>query len=71
MVVENTVERTDRPLTAQEESLHCDACQVLISHDSRECYLQTGLCESCDARLNPYPCQPVHDDPLRPGLMVC
>jgi uncharacterized CHY-type Zn-finger protein len=67
MVVETSWDEQNWPLTTQEESLHCDVCQVLFSHDSRECYLQTGLCEFCDARLNPYPC---HDDPLRPGLMV-
>ena len=64
------VETADWPLTAQEQRLHCDVCSVLISHEEREVYCQTGLCAFCDARLNPYPYRPHHDDPNRPALIV-
>jgi hypothetical protein len=56
---------------ARGESLHCDVCWALIPHDFREAYIQTGLCEFCDARLNPYPRQPDHENPHGPGGIVC
>jgi hypothetical protein len=69
MVIEAALGEANRPLTPREESLHCDVCQALILHNDREVYFQTGLCEFCDARLNPYPRRPHRDDPLRAGLI--
>jgi hypothetical protein len=71
MVIEAAQDELNRPLTAQEERLHCDVCRILIPHNDREVYFQTGLCDFCDVRLNLYPCQPHRDDPLRPGLIFC
>jgi hypothetical protein len=71
LIVETAWSEQNWPLTAQEESLHCDVCWVLIPHDYRESYFKTGLCEFCDARLNPYPYRPYRDDPRLPAKLVC
>jgi hypothetical protein len=71
MVVERAWSEQNWRLTAQEESLHCDVCWALIPHDYRDAYFQTGLCEFCDARLNPYSYRPYYDNPHSPGGIVC
>jgi len=56
---------------AESEGMRCDACWILIGLDQREAFLQIGLCEFCDARLNPYPHRPTQHDPRWPGGLVC
>ncbi len=53
------------------EDYRCDACWIVIPREESETYLECGLCEFCDARLNPYPRRPYQDDPRSPGGLVC
>lgn len=57
--------------TVAPENYRCDACWIVIPPEERETYLESGLCEFCDARLNPYPRRPYQDDPRSPGGLVC
>jgi hypothetical protein len=56
---------------ADAEEYHCDACWVVIPREERETFLESGLCDFCDARLNPYPRRPYQDDPRSPGSLIC
>ena len=57
-------------VAADAEEYHCDACWILIPREERKAFLESGLCEFCDARLNPYPRRPYQDDPRSPDGLI-